>query len=169
MKQRRFFLSVLAALCIFFSLFLTLFVPHLDASAQDAIRVNQTGVLSATGYDYVLDNSKLTYNNMTLLTTNTNWVKTRESIPNSSAHVAILWNQTLNAGSYDLPDVKLRFSDCVEAYDNGSYDLILTFSNIHIQSSRTMQRPDLLYSDSSERLWIAAGDMTNTGGVAHRQ
>lgn len=149
----------LAIFLLFLMLLAGIFVSsasRMDAFAQGAMQVNRTGILSATGYDYVLQMDQIGFQNMTMSTNDDRWVIKEDYLPGVPNGTSLIWNENLTAGEYDLPDFTLRFSDCVDAYDNGSYDLIATFSKIHVGHNVDMGRPVVLCAWYADELWYSA-------------
>ena len=124
--------SVLCSVFLVFFLFLLLCIGRIpDIFANAASTVNWTGISSVSGYDYIIDRDRMT--SYTMSATDSRW----QIMNNTEGNPSVMFNGRFNGhGEFQIPGtVTLRFSDCITAYDNGSYDLIVTLSDVYLSSS----------------------------------
>lgn len=118
----------------------------LDAYALSSMTVNKTGFRNASGYNYILNLDTVSFDNMTWSSTDSNWRKVTWS---DDRYPIIYYHASLSGTkTHTLGNLTCRFSDAAVSYDNQSYDLVLTISNIKVKqpeyyhTTENIYRPD---------------------------
>lgn len=128
-----------------------------NVSEQAEIPLQKTGMANAKGYDFVLDSEKITLSAAEVTSSTGDW----EIVPGDPMY---LQRKTATpAGNYSFSDtITLRFPDCIVAYDGGSYDFILTLSDL--SGKLRGDTPHLkVMNDYS---WYPVEFLANNGGIS---
>lgn len=132
----------------------------LDAYALSSMTVNRTGFRNASGYNYILNLDTVSFDNMTWSSTDSNWRKVTWS---DDRYPIIYYHASLSGTkTHTLGNLTCRFSDAAVSYDNQSYDLVLTISNIKVKqpeyyhTTENIYRPILLRQSRGNGVQIEA-------------